>query len=115
MDSLPCKGCKGMCCGPVPVTLSEVKNLKKAIRRMPAKKLIELKSQHRFRGTCIFYDEKNDCCGVHSSRPSICRAFGHYQNLVCAWNPAAATKGIYRSGESAAGILSIDFTWDYFV
>lgn len=114
MEGLPCKGCRGMCCGPVPITQNEVKILKKAIRKMPAHKLLELKKQHRYRGTCIFYDEIKDRCGVHSARPSICRAFGYYQNLVCVRKPDTASKKMYHASEKPAGILSVDFTWKDF-
>lgn len=112
MESLPCEGCKGMCCGPVPITEHELKKIKNKVKAMPAKKRVELKNQPRFFGTCIFYDELKDRCGIHSVRPSICRAFGYYQNLVCFRNPkVAATGKHYLTNEKPVGILSVDFTW----
>ena len=83
MESLPCKGCKEMCCGPVPITEDELKKIKKKIKTMPTKTRLDLKNQQRYFGTCILYDEINDWCGIYSVRPSICRAFGYYKNLVC--------------------------------
>lgn len=114
MESLPCKGCKGMCCGPVPVTPSEINRIKKALRKMPVKKRLELKNQDRFAGTCIFFDEIHDRCGIHPVRPSVCRAFGYYDNLPCFKSPQTASSRKYIPGEPPAGLLSMDFRWDYF-
>lgn len=114
MESLPCKACKGMCCGPVPITNNERKKIQKEIRKMPVKKRLELKNQNRYIGTCIFFDEINNRCGIHSARPSICKAFGFYQNLVCFKSPSTASTKRYHASEPPAGILSVDFTWKDF-
>jgi len=114
MQTLPCKGCRGMCCGPVPITEDEFKKIKKKIKNMPGKLRHELKNQQRFFGTCIFYDDKNDRCGIHSARPSICRAFGYYKNLTCFRNPQAAAEENYAPEDQPIGVLSVDFTWKDF-
>lgn len=114
MESLPCKGCKGMCCGPVPITQQERVKIKKAIRKMPAKQRLELRNQERFPGTCIFFDERHDRCGIHSVRPSICKAFGFYKNLVCFKSPQTASTQKYEATEQPIGLLSVDFTWKDF-
>ena len=114
MENLPCKGCRGMCCGPVPVTESELRNIKKAVKTMPQKKRLQLENQMRFFGTCIFYDQDQDKCGVHSVRPSICRAFGHYSNLICFRKPDAAAPSQWVAKEKPVGVLSVDFTWKDF-
>lgn len=114
MESLPCKECKGLCCGPVPITKQELKNIKKQIIGMSLKYRSELRNQHRYFGTCIFYDLDNDKCGIHSVRPSICRAFGHYNNLICFKKPEAATEQDWNVTEDPIGILSVDFTWKDF-
>jgi uncharacterized protein len=114
MESLPCQGCKGLCCGPVPVTEQELKNIKKKIKSMPLKSRLELENQDRYLGTCIFYDQVNDRCGIHSVRPSICRAFGLYKNLICFRKPEAASMGNWHVKEINIGILSKDFTWKDF-
>jgi Fe-S-cluster containining protein len=114
MESLPCKGCKGLCCGPVPVTEQELKNIKKKIKSMSDKIRLELENQTRFFGTCIFYDQVKDRCGIHSVRPSICRAFGLYKNLICFRKPEAASMGNWNAKEIPIGILSEDFTWKDF-
>lgn len=75
----------------------------------------DLKNQQRFYGTCIFYDEINDRCGIHSVRPSICRAFGYYNNLVCFRKTKVAIEKNYSATELPIGILSIDFTWKDFI
>ncbi|SFS42255.1 hypothetical protein SAMN05444972_10258 [Marininema halotolerans] len=111
---LPCKGCRGACCGPVPITGPEVKKIKKKIKSMPVKMRNELKNQQRFYGTCIFYDQDNDKCGIYSARPAICDAFGHYANLVCFRKPEAVKKEHWSPKEEPAGILSVDFKWEHF-
>ncbi|PHF04075.1 zinc/iron-chelating domain-containing protein [Bacillus pseudomycoides] len=116
MENLPCNGCKGICCGPVPITKDELKKIKKKIKAMPRKTRLDLKNQQRYFGTCIFYDEINDRCGIHSVRPSICRAFGYYNNLLCFRNPklALASRRNYMASSYPVGILSVDFTWNDF-
>jgi uncharacterized protein len=115
METLPCQGCKGLCCGPVPVSESEVKIIKKKIKSMPTKLRLELEDQKRYFGTCIFYDLNKDRCGIHSVRPKICSMFGYYKELVCFRKPELATKIINRFGkEKHAGILTLDYTWDDF-
>ncbi|MGE5654800.1 MAG: YkgJ family cysteine cluster protein [Bacillota bacterium] len=113
-QNLPCKGCKGLCCGPVPITKQELKKIRAEVRLMPAKTRLHLESQLRFFGTCIFYDLDNDRCGIRSVRPSICRAFGLYQNLVCFRNPGAAAPKDFVAAEDPVGTLSIDYTWKDF-
>nr|WP_262385118.1 YkgJ family cysteine cluster protein [Paenibacillus curdlanolyticus] len=81
---------------------------------MPAKNRSELENQHRFYGTCIFYDLNKNRCGIHSVRPAICRAFGHYNNLICFKKPEAASRKNWTTTENPIGILSTDFTWKDF-
>lgn len=114
MNSLPCQGCRGMCCGPVPITEQELKQIRKKIKSMPSQKRSQLANQQRFMGTCIFYDQDHDKCGIHSARPAVCRAFGHYKNLTCFKNPEAATGDNWKAKEQPVGILSIDYSWAYF-
>lgn len=114
MEALPCKGCRGLCCGPVPVTAKDLKKIKTKIKKMPNKLRSNLEDQERLTGTCIFYDLENDRCGIHSVRPEICKMFGYYENLACFRKPELATKSLPSYIESPAGILSVDFKWDYF-
>lgn len=114
MESLPCQGCRGLCCGPVPVTEQELKRIRKIINTMPAKKRQELKNQDRFFGTCIFYDVNNDQCGIYSVRPKICRDFGYYKKLVCFRKPELATLDKWSNADRPVAILSSDITWNDF-
>lgn len=114
MDTLPCKGCRGLCCGPVPVTAKELNKIKIKIKKMPEKLRSNLENQTRYVGTCIFYDLENDRCGIHSVRPEICKMFGYYKELVCFRKPELATKNIISKQENPVGILSVDYKWDYF-
>lgn len=114
MDSLPCQGCKGLCCGPVPITKLEFTRIQKKIKSMPRKMRDALEHQPRFFGTCIFYDLDRDQCGIHTVRPDICRNFGYYKELVCFRMPELATKEKLPPAERPIGQLSIDFTWKHF-
>jgi len=115
LEQLPCKGCKGLCCGPVLVTASELKKIKKKIKSMPTKIRLELENQKRYYGTCIFYDIHNDRCGIHSVRPEICRMFGFYKELTCFRKPELATKKMNQPAkEKHVGVLTVDFTWKDF-
>ncbi|KSU80398.1 MULTISPECIES: YkgJ family cysteine cluster protein [Fictibacillus] len=115
METLPCQGCKGLCCGPVPVSVGEVKIIKKKIKSMPIKVRLDLENQSRYYGTCIFYDLDKDRCGIHSVRPEICRKFGYYKELVCFRKPELATKSLNKFVEGKhAGILTLDITWEDF-
>lgn len=114
MDTLPCQGCKGLCCGPVPVTEKELKIIHKKIKSMPRKMREELENQQRFYGTCMFFDLERDRCGIHAVRPEICRLFGYHKNLVCFRKPELAAKDEVTSLEKPVGYLSIDITWKNF-
>lgn len=111
---LPCQGCRGLCCGPVPVTEIELKTIRKKVKAMPVKVRSELENQQRHFGTCLFYDMEKDRCGIHAVRPSVCRAFGHYSNLVCFRKPEAAAAEQWRATGAHVGILTVDFTWQDF-
>jgi len=115
VEKLPCQGCRGMCCGPVPVTEQEVTRMKKTIKTMPLKKRLALKNQERYFGTCIFYDAVNDQCGIYYARPEVCKKFGYFAGLACFRKPELAAK-LIESGfqQRVAGTLSIDFTWEHF-
>jgi Fe-S-cluster containining protein len=114
MEKLPCSECKGLCCGPVPVKLQELKQIKKAVKAMPTARRMELENQVRYYGTCIFFDLDRDRCGIYSARPEICRVFGHYKNLVCFRKPEAAINANWVARENHVGVLSEDFTWKDF-
>lgn len=114
MESLPCKGCKGLCCGPVPITEEEFHQIKKKLKSMPEKLKLDLKKQIRFSGTCIFYDQEKDRCGIHSARPGVCRAFGYYKNLICFRKSEVAINDNWSPKDKSIGLLSIDIKWDDF-
>lgn len=114
MDTLPCQGCKGLCCGPVPITEKEFNKIHKKIKSIPRKIREALENQPRYLDTCIFYDLNKDQCGIHTVRPEICRAFGFHKNLVCFRKPELATKENVNLMEKPIGYLSIDITWKNF-
>jgi uncharacterized protein len=114
MEMLPCKGCGGLCCGPVSITAKEFQKIKKKVKSMPPKIRLELESQTRYHGTCIFYDLDHDKCGIYSARPEVCREFGYHKNLACFRNPQLAVKNNFNHQDESIGILSINFTWKDF-
>ncbi|WP_251554450.1 YkgJ family cysteine cluster protein [Neobacillus muris] len=114
MEQLPCKGCKGLCCGPVSITAKELAKIKKKIKSMPARLRTNLEKQTRYHGTCIFYDVENDKCGIYSARPEVCKRFGYHKNLACFRNPNLAISDPYVQEDEKIGVLSIDFTWKDF-
>ena len=113
MEALPCKGCKGLCCGPVAVTENELNKIKKKIKSMPNRMREALKNQTRFHGTCIFFDLERDQCGIYSARPKRCSMFGLYKEMACFRIPELATKN-QPVLEKPVGFLSIDYTWKDF-
>ena len=114
METLPCQGCRGLCCGPVAVTKQELIKIKKKVKSMPSKIREELANQNRHFGTCIFYDLENDKCGIYSARPEVCRKFGYFEKMACFRKPEMAVKKDRGPLPEIAGILSIDYKWDYF-
>lgn len=114
METLPCQGCKGLCCGPLPITEKEYRRIHKKVKSMPRKIREALENQPRFFGTCMFYDLDKDQCGIHSVRPEICRDFGYHKDLVCFRKPELATKEKVTQTERPIGNLSIDFTWKHY-
>jgi uncharacterized protein len=110
VDSLPCNGRKGLCCGPVPITKGEVKKIRRKLKLLSSQYRAELESQTIYPGTCIFYDSERDKCGIYSDRPQVCRSFGYHQNLICFKAPSAAQKKEYIPEEPFIGMLSIDLT-----
>ncbi len=118
-----CRNC-GLCCGPVPVTETELNKIKKAVERMPAKKRERLMKQKRDPFTCIFRDSENDNCSIYNVRPEVCRMFGFYEGMDCPNNPEFATRsnteGFQRlekaaKGSPIVGVLSVDINWNHFV
>jgi uncharacterized protein len=114
VSDLPCQGCRGLCCGPVPVSKTELKEIKKKVKAMPQKLRANLRNQPRPYGTCMFYDMERDMCGIYSVRPGVCRAFGHHENLVCFRKPEVAVKPSWNLEEPSVGLLTWDITWKDF-
>ncbi|WP_312117620.1 YkgJ family cysteine cluster protein [Brevibacillus reuszeri] len=114
MQALPCQGCRGLCCGPVPITEKEYKKIQKKVKSMPRKIRDGLEKQPRLYGTCMFYDLDRDQCGIHDARPEVCRMFGFHKDMVCFRKQELATKEPVRLRETVIGHLSIDVTWKDF-
>lgn len=74
---LPALGCPegcGQCCGPVPVTASELSRVRAYVRQhglTPGEKT----------GRCPLYDGQR--CTVYPVRPLLCQVFGHTKGLPC--------------------------------
>lgn len=77
--TLPTVACKGLCavaCGPLPMSVLEAEQLKKADtqRRLP---------MIRENVSCIYLNEQTARCTVYAARPFICRVWGTVKNLSC--------------------------------
>ncbi|WP_075981778.1 YkgJ family cysteine cluster protein [Bacillus massilinigeriensis] len=117
MEALQCQNCKGLCCGPVPVTEQELKKIRKKVKSMPPKLRTQLQSQNRHFGTCIFYDLDKNQCGIYSARPETCRLFGYHKDLVCMFHPQLATKELpkgFSAKRKNERMLTLDITWNDF-
>jgi Fe-S-cluster containining protein len=91
MTKFKCLNC-GDCCGPVPVTANELKEIKKYIKKHP--EILALKNQIKDRLSCIFRDNFENQCSIYEVRPLICRQYGRYDidRLICPNNKDAELK-----------------------
>lgn len=108
VDNFVCQSC-GECCGIIPVTKREWRNIKKEVRQMPKEEQTRLSNQERQPGTC------------YKARPTICSMQGEYEGLECPRQPECAVgtkeegyKHLRQMGATSkiAGILGIDLGWD---
>lgn len=113
-ETLPCQECKGLCCGPVPVTEQEFKKIRKKIKSMPQKRRLDLEKQPRYYGTCIFFDQDHNQCCIYTVRPKVCQLFGYYKELACFRKPELAKGEKLDIPEMPYGIISADITWQDF-
>ena len=119
---LPCAGCGGKCCGPVPVGAGEWAALVEAMRRLPSQAVDRLEAQERPDLACPLRDVEADRCAVYPVRPLVCRLWGEDPAAPCPYGPLAWRKP--RPGEVArikerlarecgpvVGVLGIDLGW----
>lgn len=118
MKEFNCTHC-GECCGPVPVSRSELEGLKAAIKKMPNRHINRLRSQKRGQLQCILWDTKTKSCSVYEDRPMSCKMFGFYQGMVCPDNPSHATKSFGEGHKklkdtqgNLAGVLTLQIGWE---
>ncbi len=116
MAKFKCRNCGG-CCGPIPVTESELNQIKTALARIEPAEIDRIKAQKCGRLTCILRDTENRRCLVYHARPLLCRQFGHVSGMICTKNPRApvksrflAHKELEKNGE-IIGILSLTIGW----
>lgn len=111
-----CQNC-GKCCGPVPVSKQELKQIRKAIHEMSTAERERIKAQKRKDLTCPLRDVENKRCSVYSARPTVCRLYGHVQQLRCSNNPKtpvmpqAIEASLLRGIGNAVGVLGLDIGW----
>lgn len=112
-----CTNC-GMCCGPVPISKSELSTIKENIRNKSHKEVSRLKRQDRPELRCILWDTESQTCSIYEDRPEICKMFGFYQGMACHENPSFATKSrgegfkrLEKVSSEPAGVLSVSIGW----
>lgn len=74
-----CRNC-GECCGPVPASKKEIKNIRQYLKSNPH---IFSKLGKRKSLTCIFRDEQGKKCLIYPVRPLTCRLMGVAEKLDC--------------------------------
>lgn len=96
-----CKtGCKGECCGNVPIHKSVIKRNKKKLQRKYYSIMLddELVYPVTKGGRCIFLNKEFQC-EIYKDRPYICKVYGSIQELQC---PYIDMEGKLRTDEVIA-------------
>lgn len=95
MNNIPehknCKNC-GECCGPVPISWKEEKNIEKYLRRNP-NIILKLKKQFRLPLDCQFRDTEAKNCAIYQVRPLICKLFGVVKGMECKYGNSDCIDG----------------------
>ena len=73
---LNCNNCGG-CCGPVPISQIEYKNIKEYCIEKNIVPILYLDY------TCPFRDEKNKKCMIYEVRPMLCKLMGVTKGMYC--------------------------------
>lgn len=103
----------GECCGPVPVNKKEINEISKAIIEMPEKYRNRLINQQRPDLTCPLRDIESKKYSVYSTRPWVCRAYGHLDKLKCSNNKVIYNSGITEYKKMpVVGVLGITLGWE---
>lgn len=108
---IDCKKCVA-CCGPVPVSAMEMKDIQKELKTKKQKEIKRLKKQKRTELQCMFVDTDKKQCSIYNARPNICKQYGYVEGLSCPFNPEYAT-GQYQGDKNIPiGVLGTTITWD---
>lgn len=71
-----CRNC-GECCGVIPITKTELEQIKQYVRKYNIRGL-------RGKGvTCPFRDESKKRCAIYAVRPIVCRLMGITKGMNC--------------------------------
>lgn len=108
---IDCKNCVA-CCGPVPVSVMEMKEIQKELNRKKPKELNRLKNQKRDQLQCMFVDTDKKQCSIYKVRPNLCKQYGYVKGLACPFNPGYATDQYHGEKYIPIGVLGTTITWD---
>ena len=119
MAKFKCHNC-GKCCGPIPITMDELTNIRKALDDMPRTMIDRIKANERDKLTCILLDIESKRCLVYNSRPFPCRQYGSVSGMICPRNKLVPIKSKFLAdrelrqnrGMDLAGILSHNIGWE---
>jgi|SRR5699024_6178534 len=109
--SLNCSSCVD-CCGVVPVSKQEMKNIQKELKKKSVTTINRLKKQDREPMQCMFVDVENKRCSIYKARPNICKNYGYAKGLACPYQPEKAIREYKGKREKPIGILGMSITWD---
>ena len=92
-----CENCNGLCCngssGYIYVSKTDIKNISKFLN-ISTEDLIQkylYKTSYRYsikeiendnNFTCLFYDDKNNNCSIYSVRPTQCRTYPFWDEII---------------------------------
>ena len=99
-----CKDC-GKCCGPVPITEDDVKEIGEYIKENK----IKVRKVDPLSLNCIFRDEKSKKCLIYPVRPLICRLF-RCDNPVLVATEAERFKEYYPDIKTSVMLNSVDWS-----
>lgn len=105
-----CKNCVA-CCGIVPVSLPEMVEIQKFLKKMKPKEIKRLKKQKRDPFQCMFVDTEKQRCSIYEVRPNICRQYGYVKGLACPFHPEYATNEYQGEKHMPIGVLGSTITW----
>ena len=95
-DNIPahknCQNC-GACCGIIPASETELKAIKKHLRKVPHIRKLASERQEIDKTNCPFRNDEKRRCDIYRVRPTICGLMGVVKGLRCKHGNSAELDG----------------------